>query len=369
MNGWPISSGRANSDVIYVNAAGTPVIVLNSAEAAYDLLKKRSSIYSDRMRMAMVNDLIGANWFFTFMGYGQDWRVRRQAFHQEFHPAAAVKYRPRQVKVARELLRHLLADPDAFLEHLRHMSGALIISVVYGLDVPPKDDPYIAIAEKANHALIMAGNAALTLLPSETHTDMVSRGPLQAPSVGVEKANDGHDTGSVPAVKEAIADGVASPSVAMSLLSKLNEDDNYTEYEYVYRGVAAAAFSGGADTTLSALGSFFLAMVLYPAVQRKAQEELDRIVGRDRLPEFSDEPSLPYVTAVIRELLRWRPLAIPHRLMVEDVYRGYRLPAGSMVVGNVCSVLASFDIMKAVDVDGKEMEPTGEYSTGIIRYV
>ena len=56
--------------------------------------------------------------------------------------------------------------------------------------------------------------------------------------------------------------------------------------------------------TVSALGSFFLAMLLYPDIQRKAQIEVDRVVGRDRLPDFSDEPSLPYVTALVKEVLR-----------------------------------------------------------------
>ncbi len=50
-------------------------------------------------------------------------------------------------------------------------------------------------------------------------------------------------------------------------------------------------------------------MVLYPDVQRKAQAELDRVVGRDRLPNFNDRESLPYIEAVIKEALRWLPTA------------------------------------------------------------
>jgi cytochrome P450 len=49
-------------------------------------------------------------------------------------------------------------------------------------------------------------------------------------------------------------------------------------------------------------------MVLYPNVRRKAQEELDRVVGQDRLPEFSDRPSLPYIIAIVNEILRWNPV-------------------------------------------------------------
>ena len=46
-----------------------------------------------------------------------------------------------------------------------------------------------------------------------------------------------------------------------------------------------------------------LAAVMFPEVQRKAQDELDRIVGRDRFPEFADQPSLPYITAMCKEVL------------------------------------------------------------------
>lgn len=56
--------------------------------------------------------------------------------------------------------------------------------------------------------------------------------------------------------------------------------------------------------TVSALDSFFLAMLLYPDVQAKAQEEIDRVVGRDRLPTAEDEESLPYVCALVKEV--WR---------------------------------------------------------------
>ena len=50
-------------------------------------------------------------------------------------------------------------------------------------------------------------------------------------------------------------------------------------------------------------------MLTYPDVQRKAQEELDRVVGRDRLPTFGDSDRLPFVEAVLKETLRWIPVA------------------------------------------------------------
>ena len=62
--------------------------------------------------------------------------------------------------------------------------------------------------------------------------------------------------------------------------------------------------SAGADTTTSAIGTFFLAMVCYPEVQKKAQAELDKVLN-GRLPEHSDFPSLPYLSALIKEVYRY----------------------------------------------------------------
>ena len=86
------------------------------------------------------------------------------------------------------------------------------------------------------------------------------------------------------------------------------------------------------------LGAFFLAMACYPEVQRKAQKELDAVVGTKRLPDFSDEPSLPYVAATVKELLRWHPAAPmggPHRSLADDEYDGHIIPGGSVIFVNI----------------------------------
>ena len=52
--------------------------------------------------------------------------------------------------------------------------------------------------------------------------------------------------------------------------------------------------------------SLFMGLVLYPQVQRRAQAELDAVIGRDRLPTFDDRPRLPYIEAFCKELMRWK---------------------------------------------------------------
>lgn len=78
-------------------------------------------------------------------------------------------------------------------------------------------------------------------------------------------------------------------------------------------------------------------MTLNPDVQRKAQQMLDEVVGSNRLPLFSDRSSLPYIDALVRESLRWKPvvpLGIPHRCIKDDEYNGYLIPNGAIVMVN-----------------------------------
>lgn len=82
--------------------------------------------------------------------------------------------------------------------------------------------------------------------------------------------------------------------------------------------------------TVSAVYSFFLAMTLFPEAQKKAQAEIDAVVGSDRLPTFTDRDSLPYVEALAKEVVRWNvvvPLGRLHKRSsyprVDIFFQGY----------------------------------------------
>ena len=78
-------------------------------------------------------------------------------------------------------------------------------------------------------------------------------------------------------------------------------------------------------------------MVMHPEIQAKAQAEIDHVVGQGRFPIFGEENSFPYLMAILKECLRWRvvgPIGIPHRLIADDHYNGYFLPAGSIIIAN-----------------------------------
>jgi len=78
-------------------------------------------------------------------------------------------------------------------------------------------------------------------------------------------------------------------------------------------------------------------MLLHPEVQEEARQELDRVCG-DRLPTMDDEPNLPYIRCCVKESMRWMPtpvLGVPHSVIQDDEYLGYKIPKGASVMWNV----------------------------------
>lgn len=84
--------------------------------------------------------------------------------------------------------------------------------------------------------------------------------------------------------------------------------------------------------------TFFLAISVFPEVQKKAQQEIDRVIGDSRIPVCADRNDLPYIMAVMKETHRWHPIAplgLPHASDQEDFYKGYRIPKGSIFLPNI----------------------------------
>ncbi|KAH9056869.1 cytochrome P450 [Lactarius vividus] len=354
------------SDIIHVDVMGAHTFILNSIKSASDLLDKRSSIYSDRSRLTVMQELFGMDYNIAFAPYGSAWRHSRREFRANFRPVDLEAYQPLEQRAVHRLLRNLLSSPDNFVQHFRHMAGQVILSIAYGIDVLPEDDPYVADAEKVFQSVAVGTGTEATLLDS---IPWLIKMPSWFPVARFKRyAREWYPivTGAVMTpydkVKRELASGTVTPSVAANIISRL--DENSTEEDlWVARAVPGTMYLGGADTTVSALETFVLAMTLYPEVQRKAQTEIDQVVGNSRLPEFWDQDGLPYVEAVLKEVLRWHPvapLAVPHRVMESDTYEGYYIPAGSTVIANAWGMLHD----PAVFVEPGQFYPERWFSPG-----
>jgi cytochrome P450 len=125
-------------------------------------------------------------------------------------------------------------------------------------------------------------------------------------------------------------------------LKRFLESPEVSNYSNVDRRVILSELLGaGSETTATTLQWFFKAAVLYPEFTRSAQEELDQIVGPERLPDWEDRPKLPYISAVIEELHRWAsltPLGIFHATSDSDTYRETNIPAKTTIISNLYAV-------------------------------
>ncbi|KAJ7826064.1 cytochrome P450 [Mycena olivaceomarginata] len=380
---------KYDSDIISLNLAGDTVIVLNSLSAVDALLEDKSAIYSDRA---------GFHWHLAFMRYGPRWKEHRKVLMQQFQPSAVLLHRPVELEAAHALLQRLLDSPAKYEKHFRHMAGRIILSTAYGIDVLPEDDPHIDISEKALHAMACTGNRGSFLVDSLPFLKYV---PEFFPGAGFKKQArewfkvvDAMPHVPYDFVKKARAAGMAKSSIASRVLDEIEENsgDDRSQLDQ--------------ELTVSSLGTFILAMTMYPEVQKKAQAAVDEVVGRGRLPDFQDD--IPYIDAVVHEVLRWRtvvPLGVSHAVTQDDVYKGYLIPAGAVVRWltedgkinpemrdstpafgfgrRICpgkdmaqwsvwisaaSILATFDISKSIDEKGVPIEPSGEYTSGLICY-
>lgn len=102
----------------------------------------------------------------------------------------------------------------------------------------------------------------------------------------------------------------------------------------------------------SSLGTFFLAMAMFPEVQRKAKQEIDAVVGAERLVTYDDWSSLPFVEALRREVMRWKPvapLAVAHANTEDDVYKGYYIPKGVSMLRDSEHPLLNFTCSRRIN--------------------
>ncbi|KAF9022856.1 cytochrome P450 [Hymenopellis radicata] len=329
-----------DSDLVSMQVLGQTVIIVNSTEIAQEFFERRSTVYSDRPTFRMLSSIMKWDWNFAFMRYSDYWRwdprymlpgiaahfdrLCRKTFHQHFNVKQVDTYQPVQLAASALLLRNMLETPEDFFEHVRHHAGSIILKVVYGYETRLKDDEFVNLADKAMHGALQAmvqGTYMVDYIP------ILKFIPSWLPFFSSKKhakvvEEDGHRLLTIPFNMTLNSERFIFRHSMEKLKSK-GEDVDQEYMAEVIKKCAGAAFVAGADTVVSLVCSAILAFVLNPKVQKKAQAELDAVVGQTRLPDFGDQPSLPYVQAIVLEALRWRPItptAIAHASVSDDTY-------------------------------------------------
>ncbi|KAG2151900.1 cytochrome P450 [Suillus cothurnatus] len=332
--------GKKYGHISHIEVLGQHIVVLNSVETAMDMLDNKSAMYSERPILPVGGELIGWKNVMTLLPYGDHLRRHRKNFHSVIGTRAAVGIYSQVEEVeTRRFLKRVFTKPDELLAHVRHTAGAVILRISHGYEVKENNDPFIDLADRALDQWSRA------TAPGAFIADVVPflvKVPEWFPGAGFKRlAREWHDTlkemvdAPYNFVVDQMAAGIAPESFTSNLLgaSPLSAED-----EHIIKWSAATLYAGASDTTVATINSFFLAMTLFPDVQKKAQAEIDAVLGPDRLPSFADQDSLPYIEALVKEALRWHaviPTGFPHCVSEDDIHDGYYIPKGSVIVPNI----------------------------------
>ncbi|KAH7099910.1 cytochrome P450 [Auriculariales sp. MPI-PUGE-AT-0066] len=337
---------RKYGDIVGVQMPGMSIVFLNKEEDAKALFAARSGNYSDRAVTPMLR--LGWDTVIGVTDTGNVFRALRRLFFKFLGPQAIKKTTAVQEKIIREAIVNLIHKPGDVQSHLKLAIGKLVLRLAYGYDMLNAEDPMLHWVDVALEAFLQASrpNWTINFFPFLQYL------PSWLPGMGFKKIASEYRTKSelshdVPFnwVKEQIAAGTAQPSFALQVLS----DPDLAVDEAIVKEVLNNLYIAGADTIIATFSWFLSAMCLFPDVQRRAREEIDRLTGGTRLPCLDDRPSLPYLEALFKEVLRWNVVtnigmlnfsaALPHVSLAEDVYKGYCFPKGTVFMANVWSIM------------------------------
>ncbi|TFY71146.1 hypothetical protein EVG20_g1841, partial [Dentipellis fragilis] len=336
-----------------------PVVILNSASAVLDLLDARSQQYSDRPTNYFAKELCGRkNTVFGLSSQHPRFRRYRRLMHEGLNPRATRSYACIVEDENRILLRGLRDRPGEFIKDVRRNAGGVILKVAYGWTVESNDDYFVRLVQHAFHLgreASLPGSWAVDTYPwlrfiPEWFPGAYFRRRAKFLAYALSL------TDRIPFewAQEQMAAGTNIESFTSRLLHPEDGHEVDADEADIVKWCSAALYIGGADTTVSAMTTFFLVMALHPDVQARAQAEVDAVIGTSRLLtiEDADASRLPYIAAVIKEILRWGtvvPLVrnayctiltegLSHRVTQDDTYAGYFIPEGTTITPNIWAI-------------------------------
>ncbi|KAH9040500.1 cytochrome P450 [Lactarius pseudohatsudake] len=323
-------------DVMYLSALGQPILILNSLKAASELLDRRANIYSGRPRLIMAQEIISGGLMFAILNPVDDyWRRGRRAAHQVLTKAAVRGYHNVLRKEGVLLASALLANPGALEKHFQRAAASATMSILY-------DYPTLESENDKNlkEILAYAERQSTTSAPG-AHLVELFPWMLHIPERWKYEGNRDFTRFNnlfeslFNRVLSALSEGSERPSICASLF-KGSDHNQLSRREMAW--FAGTLFVAGTETTSTMMSWWALAMTAHPEVQKRAHIELDTVVGRSRTPTSSDAPNLPYIQAMVKEVLRWRPalpFSLPHSTIEDDWYNGMFIPKGTICLTNL----------------------------------
>ena len=318
--------------IIHLRFGQRSIVSINSHEIAHELINKRGAVYGSRPKLISV-ETFGGGLLLPLLPNGPRWRAQHAVAGKLLR--ASPRYHPLQNLESTQLLHELLSPQDLSKVFHRY-AGSLGHALAYGSRLPEVECEEFEVL----HQFVDGMNAGMT----GSSMALPELFPLldMLPNCCAPWRKAANSLGNI---LTAFFDRGLEAGKGRSSWSWTNQLKNIKESHRMslkeQANLLGTLYGAGFETTPSTFMFVVLACVLHPECAQRAQRELDEVVGNDRLPTFEDASRLPYLTAFISEVMRWRPIlpiGVPYATERDDEYDGYLIPKNTMILVNFMNI-------------------------------
>ncbi|KAG9293134.1 hypothetical protein G9A89_016496 [Geosiphon pyriformis] len=356
---------KKHGPLFKVNIGALTWIVISDHQIAQDLLVNRGANYSDRPGHGLLSEVIAKNdKSVAFASNNNWWKTMRSIEVQELRQNVIdTVYSPIISEETKKFLLHQYLNSQGIIAvnpapDIRTAFTTILATIVFGRTASDSD-----IIRKYSLCLdvilkfVNIKGSLLNVFPwlqsfglRKFFTSEATNIRAMAEEINEELINrvkkrllvHGEDSENcliANVMKSVIVDPNFIADPATHQFEK-NRDGKYIFDRYDLTTICADIMLGGITSTVSSLIWLYALLTKFPRVQKKIQDELDFVVGKGKFYKMEHKQDLHYLQATIKESLRFRPLGLllPHGSIEEDIYRGYHIPAKSIITVNIFSI-------------------------------
>ncbi|PPQ89367.1 hypothetical protein CVT25_002009 [Psilocybe cyanescens] len=369
--------------IISLKVTNGTIVVLSDMRSIKELLDDRSIELSSRPAFYGLDVVTGGKHFLTAPSvWGKPphaiirteshfWKISRKVMQPLVSPQAVQKYLPIEDAETAQLLYDILHSPEVtnvpsfiasirlmarnlhqeFYNHISRTTLSFITSIVFGQPTPRHDSP---VAMLFRDFILQFST---TFSPEAAPVDFVPVlkyiperwAPWKKLWRETRRLQRSLYFGLLDDAEKRASSGIKQDTFVEKIMERQaelgldRETVAYGQFLHNPPYICGVLLDGGSETSASYLKNFVLCLVKSPASLRKAQKEIDSVIGERRMPVPDDIHNLPYVQAVIKETHRLRPVgptAVPHASVNDCKYRGYTIPKGTPIFMNICMIVS-----------------------------
>ncbi|XP_006096650.1 cytochrome P450 2U1 [Myotis lucifugus] len=323
------------------------VVVLNDFHSVREALVQQAEAFSDRPHMPLVSQVTKEKGV-VFARYGPVWRQQRKFSHSTLRHFGLGKLslEPKiieEFKYVKEEMQKHGGDPFDPFPIVHNAISNIICLMCFGRRFDYTNSEFRKMLNFISRGLEVCLNSQLQLVNICPWLYYLPFGPFKEFRV-IENDVLNFLKRIIKEHRESLDVENPRDYIDMYLLhvdeeKKNNSNSSFNEDYLLY--IISDLFVAGTDTTSNSLLWCLLYMSLNPDIQEKVHEEIERVIGADRVPSFTDKAQMPYTEATIMEVQRLTmvvPLSIPHMTSEKTVLQGYTIPKGTVIVPNLWAV-------------------------------